>query len=232
MTDGQAQGRVVVLWTLLTLFVLRVLGQLLVACGLALFLPPMQEWFSGAIPYPWLLFSQSIIILLYGTVCLHITRGRGFFARPRRGLGVGLFVFGSIYLAVMLIRYGIRMRLYPHERWIGGSIPIFFHWVLASFLLMASTYHLGQTRDHVRRRARVSMSRRWVVRTSWFIGGLSVAAGIGLWIRLQIAPRDVLSRRRVLIGERTLLGHVECERSGRAALSRHAAARLCGRSIT
>ena len=36
----------------------------------------------------------------------------------------------------MIIRYVIRMSLYPHERWTGGLVPIFFHWVLAWFLLI------------------------------------------------------------------------------------------------
>jgi hypothetical protein len=35
----------------------------------------------------------------------------------------------------------IRMNLYPDQRWIGGCIPIFFHWVLASFILISGKYH-------------------------------------------------------------------------------------------
>jgi hypothetical protein len=27
------------------------------------------------------------------------------------------------------------MYIYPEERWTGGCIPIFFHWVLATFVL-------------------------------------------------------------------------------------------------
>jgi hypothetical protein len=42
----------------------------------------------------------------------------------------------------MVIRYVIRMSLYPDQRWTGGSIPIFFHWVLASFILLVGRYHL------------------------------------------------------------------------------------------
>ena len=116
MTEGQARGRTFVLWALLVLFVFRILSQLLVALGLAPFLPPMEEWYSGAIPYPWLLLSQVIIALLYSKVCLDFTRGYGFFVAPRRGLGVGFLAFGSVYLLVMVIRYVIRMSLYPHER--------------------------------------------------------------------------------------------------------------------
>lgn len=101
----------------------------------------MEEWFSGALAYPWLLASQVLIILLYAKIALDFTRGRGFFVHPVRRLGNGLLLFGAVYLGVMVIRYVIRMSLYPHERWTGGSIPIFFHWVLASFLLTLARYH-------------------------------------------------------------------------------------------
>jgi hypothetical protein len=106
------------------------------------FLLPMEEWYSGLIPYRWLLPSQFLIILLYSKVCLDFTRGQGFFATPHRALGVGLLWFGSIYFAAMVVRYVVRMSLYPDERWLGGSIPIFFHWVLASFILLVGRYHL------------------------------------------------------------------------------------------
>jgi len=39
------------LWALLALFVLRVTSQTLVAFFDVDFLPPMQEWYSGLLPY-------------------------------------------------------------------------------------------------------------------------------------------------------------------------------------
>jgi len=136
----------IVLWILLFLFVLRVAGQLLVALGWgSAFLPPMEEWSSGLVPYPLLLPAQILIVLLYGKVCLDFTRGRGFFVSPRRSLGSCLLIFGSIYLAAMLARYVVRMSLYPSERWTGGSIPIFLHWVLATFILLVGSYHRRRT---------------------------------------------------------------------------------------
>jgi putative CocE/NonD family hydrolase len=179
---------VIVLWALLALFILRVLGQLLVALGLAPFLPPMQEWFSGAISYPWLLLSQVIIIVLYGKVCLDFTRGHGFFVSPRDRLGVGLLVVGSLYLTVMVIRYIIRMSLYPHERWIGGSIPIFLHWVLASFLLIVGSYHWKEGRYRLHHRENVSWVTRFWTALLWAAGGAAVVACVTLWVRLQLAP--------------------------------------------
>jgi hypothetical protein len=101
----------------------------------------MEEWYSGLVAYPALLISQILIILLYGKVALDFTRGRGFFVNPSRRLGHNLLVFGAVYLGAMLIRYVIRMSLYPHERWLGGSIPIIFHWVLATFILVVAHFH-------------------------------------------------------------------------------------------
>ena len=34
------------------------------------------------------------------------------------------------------VRYGIRMKLHPEARWLSGTIPIVFHCVLASFIIV------------------------------------------------------------------------------------------------
>ena len=46
-----------------------------------------------------------------------------------------------IYLTAMIARYAIRMGLYPQYRWTGGAIPIFFHWVLAVYVLAIGYHH-------------------------------------------------------------------------------------------
>src|SRR5688572_15464260 len=76
--------RATLLWILLALFVLRVVGQLLVVTGRAPFLPPMDEWQSGLLPYPVLLSSQIAILALLETVCMQFSRGRGLFVRRDR----------------------------------------------------------------------------------------------------------------------------------------------------
>ena len=171
---------------LLLLFCLRVLGQALVAFFGATFLPPMEEWFSGVLPYPGLLSCQILIIFLYGKVCLDFFRGHGYFVIPRPRLGIILLRFGALYLGVMLIRYAIRMGLYPHERWTGGSIPIYFHWVLASFLLGLGSYHW-------RAATRAPTARTGTRRLQWTFATL-VGLGIVAWIAYQVAP-SVLARR-------------------------------------
>jgi hypothetical protein len=132
---------VVLLWALLAAFCLRVLGQALVSFAGVTWLPPMEAWYSGLLPYQYLLPSQLFIILLYGKVCLDFTRGHGFFMRPYSTFSRGTLVFGYLYLTAMVLRYVIRMSLYPEERWFGGTIPILFHWVLAAFIIAFGHYH-------------------------------------------------------------------------------------------
>ena len=131
----------VVLWILFGAFCLRVVGQMLVQCFQVDFLPASEEWFSGLVPYPRLLVSQIAILLLFGKISLDLTRGRGWLAIPRRWLATALLGFGTVYLSVMVIRYFVRMSLYPAERWTGGAIPIFFHCVLAGAVLLIGSYH-------------------------------------------------------------------------------------------
>ncbi len=152
------------LFALLFLFCLRVLGQILVVFFHATFLPPAEEWLSGVMPYPELLTAQILIVALYGKICFDFAPRsgllRGFFGTPRRSLGTGLLIFGSFYLGVMIIRYIIRMSLYPHERWTGGCIPIFFHWVLSSFILVLGSYHWRTTQRPAKPRPLVRILRR------------------------------------------------------------------------
>jgi hypothetical protein len=129
------------LWALLGLFVLRVTGQALVAFFGVGFLPPMQQWYSGLMPYEYLLPSQIFIVVLMVKICIDFTRGTGFFATPRRFFAVPWLYFGFLYLAAMVLRYPVQMVLHPESRWFGGTIPIFFHWVLAAFVIAVGLHH-------------------------------------------------------------------------------------------
>jgi len=176
-------GRVALaLWALLGLFVLRVVGQLLVAVGVGSSLPPWEEWFSGALPYQWLLATQILIIMLLGRVCLDLSHRRGFFGIPRPALGSFLLTLGTIYALAMFVRYTIRMGLYPHERWTGGSIPIFFHMVLASFVLVLAAYHRHAAGDSGQN------TRRSIARGVLISLRAMGAVGILGWVALQLSP--------------------------------------------
>ena len=117
---------VTLLTTLLTLFIARVLGQLLVVLKHPHWLPPMQEWYSGLMPYRYLLPAQIAIIALMIAMIRQVAIG----APPNRSLAIGIFVFATIYAAAMVVRFFVRRR---------PLIPILFHWVLAAFLFTYAT---------------------------------------------------------------------------------------------
>ena len=120
------------LWLLLTLFALRVVGQILVVAELAPFLPPMDEWQSGLLPYPLLLASQILIVGVLATVCVQFSRRKGFFVRPHAWLATPLWILGWTYALGMVVRYAMLRR---------DLIPVAFHIVLASFLLTVAHHH-------------------------------------------------------------------------------------------
>jgi hypothetical protein len=129
---------------LLLAFCCRVLGQALVAFLDVTWLPPMEEWYSGLMAYPLLLPTQLLIIAIYTKVCWDFMRGDGYFVQARPLFSRGVLWFGYGYLAAMVLRYIIHMSLNPEARWFGGTIPIFFHWVLASFIIAFGRYHRGR----------------------------------------------------------------------------------------
>lgn len=119
------------LTSLLALFILRVAGQISVAFFNNSFLPPMQYWQSGLLPYPLLLLSQMLIIGLFFKVCLDFKKGEGLLFEPNARLGKFLITFASLYISAMMIRFVIQ----------GWSIPVVFHWILATFLFIWGSHH-------------------------------------------------------------------------------------------
>lgn len=138
-----ARGCPAAMWLLLFLFFLRVLGQVLVAVLGVPFLPPMEDWYSGLIPYPVLLPLQLAILALMIRVSSDVSREAGFFAVPRPKLGRVVIGLAAVYFAAMAARYAVTMALHPERRWLGrGTIPIVFHWVLAAWLFAFGRYHV------------------------------------------------------------------------------------------
>ena len=130
------------LWVLLLLFVLRVAGQAMVAFWGVPWLPPMERWYSGLVPYPLLLPAQIAIIVLMAKICSDFTRRWGFFAQPRRFFAGPWLWFGWIYLAAMLLRLAAQLVFKPD----APVIPIPFHWVLASFVIAVGLWHRKRLR--------------------------------------------------------------------------------------
>jgi hypothetical protein len=130
------------LWLCTGLLFLRVLGQLIVARWAPRWLPPMHQWQSGLVPYPLLLFGQAIVLTLMVRISLDFTRGSGIFVQPYPGRGKYVVWFSCLYFGSMVLRYIIWMARRPDQRWLGGTIPIVFHSVVAAFLFVFGTYHL------------------------------------------------------------------------------------------
>ena len=92
------------LWALLVLFILRVLGQALVAFADVRFLPPMEAWYSGLMPYEYLLPSQIAIIGVMGVLIGFINVQAIAWLQSRipddlRGRVMSLVTLGSVGLA-------------------------------------------------------------------------------------------------------------------------------------
>ncbi len=131
-----------ILGALTGLFTLRVVGQALVAFLGVGSLPPMEQWYSGLMPYPILLPTQLAMIAAMVVIVRDIARGGGTFATRRRRAGPVLVWCSYAYAASMVIRYVVSMTLHPERRWFGHTIPIWFHFVLAAFLYTLGRYHV------------------------------------------------------------------------------------------
>lgn len=124
------------------LFAVRVLGQARVAFLGAAWLPPMEAWFSGLIPYPTLLAIQIAMLSAMIKIVRDVWSGTGCFAGAKsKRVTRFLIGFSAVYAASMVLRYAITMALHPERRWLGGTIPIFFHFVLAGFIYTLGCYY-------------------------------------------------------------------------------------------
>jgi hypothetical protein len=132
------------LWLFTCLLVLRVVGQLVVVLRAPRWLPPMEQWQSGLLPYPVLLASQIVVLTLMVWISVDFWQGEGPFIDPRRpDMGRAVVWFSYLYFGGMVLRYVIRMWRRPDQRWFGGTIPIIFHSFVAAFLFTFGRYHGG-----------------------------------------------------------------------------------------
>ena len=126
----------IVLMALTALFLGRVTGQALVAFAEVSWLPPMEAWYSGLLPYPLLLPTQILILAVQLVIDGGVWRGEGVFASPHPRLGRALRGFAYVYAVAMLVRWVVT-----HSH----GIPIVFHWVLAAYLFTLGHF-LGRER--------------------------------------------------------------------------------------
>ena len=92
-----------------------------------------------------LLADQAVVLTLMMGISVDFSRGTGCWVAPIRvsGLRRGRpLVIGALYAAAMVVRYIIRMARRPDQRWLGGTIPIIFHTIVAAFQWTFGMYHV------------------------------------------------------------------------------------------
>jgi hypothetical protein len=115
------------LTALTALFATRVAGQLAVLAAAPSWLPPMDEW--NFVPYRFLLPVQLVVLALMTALATAD-------AHTAPAVGWTLVALSFAYWGAMAARYAIRMTRRPEARWLGGTIPIVFHCVLAAFVFV------------------------------------------------------------------------------------------------
>ena len=131
-----------VLWILTVLLIGRVAGQLIVARWAPRWLPPFEQWQSGLLSYPALVFGQAIVLTLMIWISRDFSRGSGFWVEPHPALGRAALWWSYLYFGAMVVRYIVRMTRRPDQRWLGGTIPIIFHSLVALFQWLFGSYHV------------------------------------------------------------------------------------------
>jgi len=129
-----------ILWLLTVLFAVRVAGQVLVAVRSPSWLPAMNEW--NLVPYRLLLPSQLVILGVMTWIDASFSASSGPPVDRTQAFGWLLVVFSAVYAGAMVMRYAVRMRNRPEARWFGGTIPIVFHLVLATYLYALGSFHV------------------------------------------------------------------------------------------
>jgi len=122
----------VVMATLLALFFLRVLGQILAATAAPTWLPPMNRWYSGVMPYRYLLPTQILFLVVMTALTVSVAREAAPLGSTSPTAGLWIVWASYVYAAGMVVR-AVRYACARAEKR-GVLIPIVFHFVLAAFL--------------------------------------------------------------------------------------------------
>lgn len=129
------------LWLLTALFGVRVVGQVIVVLRGPHWLPPMVDW--NLVPYRVLLPVQLVILGVMTWIDVSFSASSGPLVDGAALLGWAIVIFSALYAGAMVTRYVVRMSRRPEARWFGGTIPIVFHLVLATYLYALGGFHAG-----------------------------------------------------------------------------------------
>ena len=127
-----------VMAVLLLLFLVRVFGQILAATVAPSWLPPMARWYSGLMPYRYLLPTQIVFLAVMTAMTVSVARESAPLGVAAPAAGTWIVWASCIYALGMAVR-AVRYALAPPDRR-GVLIPIVFHFVLAGFLFTYGRY--------------------------------------------------------------------------------------------
>ena len=138
--------RKLLIWTsLLTLlFLFRVLAQLLERFVDIPLIPNFDQWHSSTLPYPVLVcFQVGILYYMIRTILKIMNNDINFsLQKSRVYLTIGLLYFTS-----MIIRHILGLTLYSHTVWFTSFLSIYFHYILAAFLILLGYSHQRYSLD-------------------------------------------------------------------------------------
>ena len=127
-----------VLWSLSSLFALRVLGQAVQRWAPQDFLPAFGAFQGSDLPYWLLLSAQLVIFAAMAFASWRVQSGRLVLGGRA---GKALAWAGGVYMAVALARVLVGLTLPAAPDWFRTWIPAMFHIVLAAFVLTLALYH-------------------------------------------------------------------------------------------
>jgi hypothetical protein len=125
------------MWSCVALFAARVLGQFEALLLAPDWLPDMDAWYSGLMPYYLLLPAQVLLLMIMSATGWNRRIRSGAFARAHPRVAGALRIFAGLYFTVMAVRLGVNIIENGADFWRAGAIPVAFHWVLALFVLVA-----------------------------------------------------------------------------------------------
>jgi hypothetical protein len=132
MTSPPGATYATVMAVLLALFLARVIGQIVAATIAPPWLPPMSRWYSGLMPYRFLLPAQIVFLAVMTALTIAVWLQRSPLGTPAPAAAVWVLWASYAYAAGMTVRLVRYLRAAPERR--GVLIPIIFHYVLAAFV--------------------------------------------------------------------------------------------------
>ncbi len=129
---------IVVLTTVSLLFFLRIVAQLIQWLYPVGFLPQFDEWQSGVLPYPFLLFTQIVILFFLAKTIIRHVKGSVKVGRRR---GIIFLLIGCVYFLIMATRLFASIYFNKDDSWFfDGVLAAFFHVILSCFLITHGHY--------------------------------------------------------------------------------------------